>query len=576
MCGILVSSGLHRSFHHRLLRSLRRRGPDEIGFWSDERVQMAHARLSIIGLDERGTEPMENDTHVLIYNGEIYNFNAIADRLRADGVAVPASNDAEVLLHAWSRYGASILTDLHGFWSFVVYDKRKGTLTLARDQFGIKPLYYWKSGDAVCIASMIRTIIDCVPQAQVLDYEALSEYCRYQFTFGDKTFLKDIRKVVPGHTVEIDLTTGKLTTKCYEDILAGAPNRQEISPAWIEETRALVRECVLSSTISDTSFTTFCSGGLDSSLITRIAEPEIAYHCNYSDPECNETFFAQQVVAGHKERLFVINAQEEFDLVTRLADIVKDFDELTIGSVILPLDDLLAQVKRRYKVILTGTGGDELFAGYVRYQLVLGECFQDSYRALFARMKNLESPAERFEMTHSKGDVGLYKFYQPSAHQSFHDAFEQCMVDSTPLEAMLRFDRRYFLSGLLNIDDKMCGRHSLESRPSFLHQRLVRHVNAVQPSALLCNGELKPVLRQIGNGILPRSVLHRTDKMGFTTPIGTFVNNSAGRIREVITSSPFRHLYDLKKLNLTAETKFSREVFGLLMLDLWLNEYATA
>jgi len=234
MCGILVSSGLHRSFHHRLLKSLRRRGPDEIGFWSDERVQMAHARLSIIGLDERGTEPMENDTHVLIYNGEIYNFNAIADRLRADGVPVPASNDAEVLLHAWSRWGASVLTELHGFWSFVVYDKQRGTLTLARDQFGIKPLYYWKSGDAVCIASMIRTIIDCVPQAQALDYEALSEYCRYQFTFGDKTFLKDVRKVEPGHTVEIDLTTGRVTARCYEDILAGQPDRRDISPAWID------------------------------------------------------------------------------------------------------------------------------------------------------------------------------------------------------------------------------------------------------------------------------------------------------------------------------------------------------
>jgi hypothetical protein len=101
-------------------------------------------------------------------------------------------------------------------------------------------------------------------------------------------------------------------------------------------------------------------------------------------------------------------------------------------------------------------------------------------------------------------------------------------------------------------------------------------VNAVHPGALLCEGELKPVLRRVGSGILPKSVLHRTDKMGFTTPIGTFVNNSAGRIREYIMSSPFRHLYDLRKLNLTAETKFSREVFGLVMLDLWLNEYAAA
>jgi asparagine synthase (glutamine-hydrolysing) len=576
MCGILVTSGLNRSFHHRLLRSLRRRGPDEIGFWSDERVQMAHARLSIIGLDDRGTEPLENDTHVLIYNGEIYNFNQLADRLRGEGVSLQASNDAEVLLHAWTHWGEAVLKELHGFWAFVIYDKVRGTLTLVRDQFGIKPLYYWKSGDALCVASMIRTVLDNVPGARELDYEALSEYCRYQFTFGDKTFLKQVRKVEPGHLVEIELGSGRVTTRGYEDILASAAMRREIDHAWIEETRALFKECVLDSTISDTSFTTFCSGGLDSSLITRIAEPEIAYHCNYSDPDCNETFFAQQVVAGQHERLFVVNAQEEFDLVQRLSDIVKDFDELTIGSVILPLDDLLAQVKRRYKVILTGTGGDELFAGYVRYQLVLGECYQDSYRALFARMEALTSPAARFEMTHSKGDVHLYKFYQPTAEHRFHEAFDQCLEGSTPLEAMLRFDRRYFLSGLLNIDDKMCGRHSLESRPSFLHQRFVRHVNAVHPGALLCEGELKPVLRRVGSGILPKSVLHRTDKMGFTTPIGTFVNNSAGRIREYIMSSPFRHLYDLRKLNLTAETKFSREVFGLVMLDLWLNEYAAA
>ena len=179
-------------------------------------------------------------------------------------------------------------------------------------------------------------------------------------------------------------------------------------------------------------------------------------------------------------------------------------------------------------------------------------------------------------MTHSKGDVHLYKFYRSEAQDAFHDAFASCLQGSGPLEAMLRFDRRYFLSGLLNIDDKMCGRHSLESRPSFLHQTFVRHVNAVDPVDLLGNGELKPVLRRVGAGILPKSVLHRTDKMGFTTPIGTFVNNSAGSIREYITGSRFRDLYDLKKLNLTAETKFSREVFGLLMLDLWLNEYAAA
>jgi asparagine synthase (glutamine-hydrolysing) len=576
MCGILIRSGRERtSFHHRQLKSLRKRGPDEIGYWTDASVQMAHARLSIIGLDERGTEPIENDTHVLAYNGEIYNFLDIKDRLQGVGITLEGANDASVLLAAWQRWGAAILKDLVGFWAFVVYDKKNQTLTLVRDQFGVKPLYYCNSGDEFCAASMIKTILEVCPGPNDLDEEALSEYVRYQFTFGDKTFFKQIRKVRPGHIVTFDLKTRNIASTCYEDIFAVHEDAlQKPEPSWLAETEALLRQSVLESTISDTSFTTFCSGGIDSSLITKIAEPEIAYHCNYSDPECNETFFAKQVVEGTNTRLFVVNAEEEFDLVARLRDIVDDFDEPTIGSVILPLEDLLSQVKRRHKVILTGTGGDELFAGYVRYQLALGECYQDSYKALYARMKPLTSVAARFELTHTKGNTSIYKFYDPAVEKTFLEAFAECHSKSDDLSAMLRFDRRYFLAGLLNIDDKMCGRHSLESRPSLLHQRLVRHVQRLNPSALLQNGELKPVLRKLGANVLPKSIVHRQDKMGFTTPVGDFVNRSSHYIREQIQNSPFRHMYDLKKMNLHADNKFSREVFGLLMLDLWLNRFA--
>ena len=131
-------------------------------------------------------------------------------------------------------------------------------------------------------------------------------------------------------------------------------------------------------------------------------------------------------------------------------------------------------------------------------------------------------------MTHSKGDASLYEFYDPAVEKTFHEAFDECRTGAGDLEAMLRFDRRYFLSGLLNIDDKMCGRHSLESRPSFLHQRLIRHLSEVDSAGFLRNGELKPILRDIGEGLLPKSVLHRTDKMGFTTPIGTIRQLSSG------------------------------------------------
>lgn len=574
MCGILVLSGAEQPFHHRLLRGLRRRGPDGIGFWSDHAVDIAHARLAIIGLDERGAQPLENATHVLAYNGEIYNFNAIAQRLRAADVAVASSSDAEVLLQAWGHWGPAILKELEGFWAFVIYDKRRRRLSLVRDQFGVKPLYYWRSKDRLCVSSLIGTILSALPEAPELDYEAMSEYVRYQFTFGDKTFVKQIRKVPPGHIVDIDVETGQTQISCYEDIFASLVARREPPTSeWIAQTRDLAAECVIDSTISDTPFTTFCSGGLDSSLITRISRPEIAYHCNYSDPECNETFFAQQVVQGTGTRLFVVNAQESFDLVARLADIVEDFDELSIGSVVLPLDDLLAQVKRRYKVILSGTGGDELFAGYARYQLALGECYQDSYRALYQRMREIASVPDRFEFTHRKGDPSLYRFYYPEVEKTFAAAYDACRSDDE-LETMLRFDRRHFLVGLLNIDDKLSGRHSLESRPSLLHQRLVRHLLAVGTSCFMKNGDLKPLLRELARGRVPKSIIHRTDKMGFTTPIGTFVNKASHLIRERIMDSKFRHLYDLRRMHLTAETKFSREVFGLLMLDLWLNRYA--
>jgi asparagine synthase (glutamine-hydrolysing) len=574
MCGILVLTGAEQAFHHGLLRTLRKRGPDDAGFWVDRTVRIGHTRLAIIGLDERGTQPIENATHVLAYNGEIYNFTQIEQRLRAAGVAVRGVSDAEILLHAWSRWGAAILPDLQGFWAFVVYDKVRHRLTLVRDQFGVKPLYYRHTKDGVCVSSLLGTIMSVTPEGAELDYEALSEYVRYQFTFGDKTFVRQVRKVAPGHLVEIDLDRGDVRTSCYEDIFAARPGRAvPVSPGWIAQTRELLIECVLASTISDTPFTTFCSGGLDSSLITRIVRPEIAYHCNYSDPECNETFYAQQVVRDTPIRLFTVNAQESFDLVARLSDIVRDFDELTIGSVILPLDDVLAQVKRRYKVILTGTGGDELFAGYVRYQLALGECYQDSYRALYDRMRTVTGVVDRFEFTHRKGDPSLYAFYNPEVEKTFKASFEAGRGGDDDLETMLRFDRRYFLQGLLNIDDKMSGRHSVESRPSLLHQRLVRHLLEVDTRALLSNGSLKPVLRQVAAGLVPKTVAQRNDKLGFTTPIGTFVNKASHLIRERITDSRFRHLYDLRRMNFTAETKFSREVFGMLMLDLWLDRY---
>lgn len=577
MCGILVSYGLDQPFSHLRLSSLRRRGPDAVGFWSGAGVNIGQTRLAIVGLDDRGTAPIENDTHVMAYNGEIYNFEAIRERLQREGLeGLEGANDAEVLLHAWSRWGMAVLSDLDGFWAFVVYDKNRRSLSLVRDQLGIKPLYYWINGAQICVASTIRALLEAAGWVTEIDYEALSEYTAYQLTFGDKTFIGGLKKVLPGHVVQIDLDSAKATFTCYEDILQPGDISYcgEATDDWLSETRELLVSCVLESTRSDVPYATLCSGGIDSSLLTSIAQPEIAYHCNYTDPECNETFFAQRVVDDLPTRLYVVNAAESFNVVDRLSSIVEDFDDLTVGSVILPLDDLFAQVKRRHKVVLTGTGGDELFAGYVRYQLALGECFQDSYRGMFESMASVVSVADRFERCHRKGRTEYYRFYQADVESTFRKAYESCKSEDD-IHAMLTFDRRYFLPALLNIDDRMSGRHSLESRPSMLHQRFVRHLLKMDPGVLTRGNELKTVLRSIAAPLLPRAVIARQDKMGFTTPVGTFMQQSAHVVRQQLQTSRFRDLYRLEHLNIANESKFSREVFGLLMVDLWLNRYIT-
>lgn len=571
MCGIWVNVE-GESFCHSQLSPLKRRGPDEMGFWTDGRVNIGHTRLAVLGLDDRSIQPMANDRYVLAYNGEIYNFHEINARLAARGIHLKPANDSEVLLHAWAEFGVDILKDLNGFWAFVVYDKEAQKLSFCRDQFGIKPLYYWCDKESIYASSLLGSIIENSSRKPSLDYEALSEYVRYQFTFGDKTFVKEIKKVLPGHHVEIDLNTREITDTIYEDIHHCSDEVMPFYPGWEEEIRDLLYDAVMESAVSDTAITTFCSGGMDSSLITAILKPEIAYHCNYSDPDCNETFFAQEVVQNLSTRLFVVNARERFNLVEAVFDIVRDFDELTIGSVILPLDDLLAQVSKRYKVILNGTGGDEIFGGYVRYMLANGHCNQDNYRELYHKMSSLNQLWQRFEKCHHKGDTTIYSFYNDIVVDSFRNEFES-YDEPDSMMRMLHFDRANFLPGLLNIDDKMCGRHGVEGRPPLLHQKFYRHVRRFKSDFIFGNDSLKDLLRTVGGRWLSRAVTHRKDKMGFTTPIGGFVNQNAHEIREQIMNSPFRDLYQLKRVNFTAKSKYSREVFGLLMLDAWLNTY---
>jgi asparagine synthase (glutamine-hydrolysing) len=564
VCGILVTVGGSKAFSHRVLSPLRRRGPDGIGFWTDGRVSLAQTRLSILGLDERSQPPLENDTHVIVFNGEIYNFLEIARTVTSR----PAPSDTRVLLDAWSALGPKVLPRLEGFWAFAVYEKATGKLTLCRDQFGVKPLYYSAYPGGFVASSTIEPILKSLPERPSLDFATMSEWARYQFTLSDTTFHRGIRRLMPGHLLEVHTRRENTWTPVsYENIWEIRGDRKA-DEEWVTDARNVLIRCVEDAATSDTPVTSTCSGGLDSSLVTRILGPEVAYHGNFSDPEVNETQWAKLAVEDTDTRLMVVNCREKFDLVERLDSLVEDFDAIAIGSVILPLDDLFGQVTRRFKVCLLGTGGDELFGGYNRYEMALGKCSQESYQSAFSKLTG--DPWEKFEQLHAKGNTDLFRFYRGDTEVREAFLAQLKASDFSPHSAFLTFDRRFFLSGLLNIDDKMAGRFGLEGRPALLHQRFVRKVMELDPSEL----QGKAVLRTIARGILPDNVIDRTDKMGFTVPVGTMINENASRIRETLSGSRFRDLFNLRRARYVAKSKWDREVFGLALLDAWLRRYA--
>lgn len=525
---------------------------------------MAQTRLAIVGLDDRSLAPLEGLRYVLAFNGEIYNYVELADRLE-----VRPTSDTAVLLQGFEIEGRTFLDRCEGFWSLALFDKLWGQVTLARDAMGVRPLYWTRLDGGLVASSTLAPLLERLrPIKPTLNEAALSDWARYQFVLDPRsTFFEGIFRLAPGEILQFDPSAAG---ERYPERLAFSrvwdqQGDRPLDAQWVREAREVLRCSIASASTGDRAVTSTCSGGLDSSLVTRMAEPSVAYHSNFTDPDCNETQWAKAALEGSPTRLMVVNAREHFDLVARLDGLVEDFDELTVGSVILPLENLFAEVARRYRVVLLGTGGDELFGGYTRYAMAMGECPDDHYRAAFDRLKG-ETPGERFEELHTKGNPSLFAFDDGKARERLRMA----LGPAPTYGDLVDFDRRRFLPALLNIDDKIAGRFGLEGRPALLHQAFVRKALELAPEA----SPNKLALREIARGILPDSVIDRTDKMGFTTPIGTFVDASASRIRETLHDSRFHDLYHLDRVRFTSESKWSRDLFGLVLLDCWLRRYA--
>lgn len=349
------------------------RGPDMGGQFIDGRVALGFRRLSILDLTEAGAQPMANEdgSVVIVFNGEIYNFQELRSELEAKGYKFHCGADTESLLHGYEEWGEAVLDRLRGMYAFVIWDKKKNKLFGARDIFGIKPLYYYPMADAgdgapgVLFGSEIKSFLDYPHFHKAVNKKALRPYMTLQYSATEETFFEGVYKLPPAHYFTVDIPTGKMNIERYWDCDYSAVEKP--FEEYVDELDEVVHESVEAHRIADVKVASFLSGGVDSSYIAACLMPDKTFSVGFDYKNFNETNYAKELSdkLGVENVRKMITADEFFGA---LEDIQYHMDEPQSNLSSVPLWFLAEMARKDVTVVLSGEGADELFGGYAYYE----------------------------------------------------------------------------------------------------------------------------------------------------------------------------------------------------------------
>ena len=547
MCGIaglfsLAGEPVSAARIQRMCDLIEHRGPDDSGLWVNGPVGLGHRRLSIIDLSTRGRNPMPNEDESiwLIFNGEIYNYRELRPGLIERGHSFRSETDSEVIIHLYEEMGPSFIGELNGMFAFALWDARHRRLLLGRDRFGVKPLYYSLIGKTLAFASEVKAFL-ALPDFKVsVDPFALAEHFTFQNTFGKRTFFDGVNLLPAGHYLLCE--DGESRMQQYWD-LRFQPDTRVGLDEWARRLRERFESAVTRQLVSDVPLGTYLSGGMDTGAISAIAARRIpnmhTFTCGFDVPEgasALERHFDERD-ESHSLARTLGTIHHELGLgpeamAPALPYVVWHLDEPRVG--ISYQVYYTAEMIRRYvTVVLSGVGGDELFAGYPwRYAPVLeleGGSFETEYYKQCIRFLTDEEKRLLFteEINQALGDFSTFDSFRSMLNGA--DGYD-------PLHRALYFDFKTFLNGLLIVDDKLAMAHSIEGRVPFLDNELVDMVARIPSEFKLKGGQSKIVLKQAMRGLLPDETLHRR-KQGFTPPDASWYKQSAiSYIRDLILS----------------------------------------
>jgi len=593
------------------------RGPDGEGSYVDGGLGLGHRRLAIIDLSPAGRQPMmtRDGRYVLSYNGEIYNFQELRLELEARGCQFRSRTDSEVLLYGLQEWGADFLSRLNGMFAFLLWDREERRLIAARDRYGIKPLYVADLGGTVLFGSEVKAIIAHPLYRTALDLEGLTEYLTFQNFFTDHTLFKDVRLLPAGSWLE--LAEGKAGAKIhrYWDYRFVEPECRGGHREYLDELDRLFRQAVTRQLVSDVPLGSYLSGGTDSGAITAVAAPQRPHFWSFTggfdltSASGIELNFDERQAA---EQMSYLAGTEHYEVVLKAGDmervmprLVRHVEEPRVGQSYPNF--YVAQLASKFiKVVLSGTGGDELFGGYPwrYYRAVVNDDFEqyiDKYYHYWQRL----IPNRQ-----------LQQVLQPVAAQVkhvwtrdiFRDVFASHAAQLTRPEDYvnhsLYLEAKTFLHGLLVVEDKISMAHSLETRVPFLDNDLVDFAMRVPADLKLGQlGEVvrlnenepgektaryfqrtrdgKLLLRQMMGRHVPADVAER-EKQGFSAPDASwFKGESIDYVRRMLYRRGARVWEVLDRdavLGLVDDHLEGREnrrllIWSLLHLENWFAEF---
>lgn len=609
MCGIaglfdFTQAPVDRALVERMADRIAHRGPDDAGYVFDGPVGLAHRRLSIIDLSNGGHQPMWNDDQsiVIVYNGECYNYRELRQRLEARGLRFRTSSDTEVLLRLYEQDGESFLQDVEGMFALAIWDRRRQQLLLARDRIGIKPLYVAHYGDRLSFASEMKSLLADPALPRDLDQTAFSNYLHLLSIPDPQSILRSVRKLEPGHMMVV--TRDGVRDRAYWTLPVAIDEGMSFEQArdgFAERFAAAVS----SHMVADVPVGAFLSGGVDSSTIVAFAAKNSPYPVetfsvtfpglDEYDEGAHAREVAQHCGAHHHE--FALSP----DLIDALPRVVWHSDEPFAISSAFALYYISKLARDHVKVALSGDGSDELFAGYVWRHVDFPELPGMPLRGVARWINSLPALPSmlRRKLRHAESRdaryVDSFAAFQTSALSPLLRAdlregvaqnwlvnpVQRALTEAPTSEQLaqkLYADiRTTLVSEMLTKADRMTMAHGLEARVPFLDHKLVEWAFTVPGRHKLAAREGKLLIKKAMEAHLPHEILYRR-KQGFNVPMPLWMRGGMkDYVRDILSPerTTRRGLLDPRAVTNLLDRHFSgqeqaaNKIYALLMLELW-------